>query len=94
MKRVLAVLLCILLLLPTVSTVAWAASGAYAPLVTIPYAYNGTRTVDVRNEIFAYAATFDPIDLTAYGYPASGVIAAGKLGLQLDVCVSGCRPTW
>ncbi|MBE6768726.1 MAG: leucine-rich repeat domain-containing protein, partial [Ruminococcaceae bacterium] len=89
MKRALAVLLCILLLLPTVSTVAWAASGAYTPLVTIPYAYNGTRTVDSRNEIFSYGVTFDPVDLTAFGYPASGSIPAGKLGLQLDVCVSG-----
>ena len=89
MKRILAGLLCVLLLLPTVSTVAWAASGAYAPLATIPYAFNGSRLVDSRNEIFSYGATFDPIDLTAFGYPASGSIPAGKLGLQLDVCVSG-----
>jgi len=90
MRRILCVLLCVALLLPFAATTAWAASGAYEKCADVPFAYNGVRTVDQNNEIFSYGTKFDtPIDLTAYGYPASGVIASGKLALQMDVCVSG-----
>ncbi len=90
MKRILCILLSIMLLLPTFSTGVWAGDAAYRKCADIPFSYNGVRTVDNNNEIFSYGVTFPtPIDLTAYGYPASGTIAAGKLALQMDICISG-----
>ncbi len=89
MKRALAVLLSVCLMLPLVSTVAWAGSDSYKKLVDIPYSYNGIRSVDGIHEILSHGVSFDPIDLTAYGYPTSGVIETGKLGLQMDLCISG-----
>lgn len=91
MKRILALLLAAALLLPLFPTVVWAEEPvAYEALASVPYRYNGTRTVAANKEIFSYGMAFDtPIDLTAHGYPASGAIEAGVLGLQMDICVSG-----
>ncbi len=38
---------------------------------------------------FTKASNFPPIDLTQYGYPTTGVIEPGKLGLQFDLYLSG-----
>jgi len=89
MRKVLAVVLAVCLLLPCVSTIVWAGSGAYETLASVPYVYNAVNTVDDHKEIYSYGTTFDPIDLTKFGYPTSGVIEEGVLGLQMDLCVSG-----
>ncbi|MBE6768941.1 MAG: hypothetical protein E7549_08585, partial [Ruminococcaceae bacterium] len=62
----------------------------YQSLAELPYSFDYTdRVVDAGGGLMAHSATFDPIDLTAYGYPATGLPEAGKLALQFDVYLDG-----
>ncbi len=62
--------------------------GGYV-LADVPYAIDRTCTCNSASSLFSNGFVFDPIDLTAFGYPKSGFIEKGRLGIQLDLYVSG-----
>ncbi|MBE6758173.1 MAG: hypothetical protein E7552_06475, partial [Ruminococcaceae bacterium] len=66
------------------------AEKSYKVLAELPYTFDLTdQTVGTGGLLMAISKTFDPVDLTAYGYPATGLPAAGKLALQFDVYLDG-----
>ncbi len=94
-KRILSFFLCVTLLLPFTVLSAGGAQAADTTgyvLRDIDFKISGVKTVADDNDrsfIIASARFTDPIDLTQYGFPKSGLIEAGKLGLQFDTYISG-----
>ena len=87
MKKLLAILLCVCLLVPAlglsaVQSVA-ADEGGY---VLTPIGYRANSNTSSH---FSVASSFDKIDLTQYGYPETGTIQKGKLGIQFDTYMTG-----
>ncbi len=88
MKKLIAILLCLCLLLPTMPIVsAGETYGGYV-LQELGYRINASGTSSM-----SIGQTFDPIDLSQYGcHQLNGgktIIESGKLAIQLDAYVTG-----
>ena len=84
MKKVLAILLSVCLLLPTLLAGVSAAAETGYELYRLDYKITGLRTAGSNGTLITQSMTFaEPLNLNRYGY------SAGTLALQLDLFTSG-----
>ncbi len=97
-KRMLAIFLCLCMLVPTMGLTFGQNVSAEAGYVIAEIPADISRTCSVTSSgdlmITGSAFTFQPVDLTPYGFPekdlnSATMPAAGKIGLQFDMYVSG-----
>ncbi len=91
-KRLLSVFLCLCLLVPAMGLSFGQSASAETGYVIadLGYSISGAKTVLTNKQLFIEGLKLDePIDLTRYGFPTSGKIGAGKLGIQFDLSIAG-----
>ncbi len=92
-KRLLAILLSLCLLIPSVGLTfgqTVSAAGSDYVIAEIPYKVSGAYKGG-SGSLFSIGTKFDPVDLTPYGITATGAAAipSGKVALCMDVYIAG-----